>query len=171
MMLALEGADRSGKTTLWEALKLHLPDARFVPRLPLSTELLRVLRAVEDRTTALWEAVYDPSTLYVCDRSFTVSGPVYDRLYGREARELSDLWVERTRVVYVEVPLSELRRRYNATGDDLFDAANYGRVLSIYEEVLPRYTVLRVDGRASPDDNARRVRDWTRSNFAASGAA
>jgi len=146
VIIALEGPDRCGKTTLFNALKKELRDTAFVPSLPYGKELLPVMQYMEARAEALWRALYDPSRVYVCDRCFAFSNVVYGALYGRE--QLCDVsgWLPELRILYIDVPLKELERRYAEVGDDMFDAARYKDVLNLYEKFLPEYEHVRLDG-------------------------
>jgi thymidylate kinase len=146
MIVALEGPDCCGKTTLFRAVSGRLPGAVFVPSLPVTRELLTVMPAVEARQLALWEHLYDPSKLYVCDRHVAVSAPVYDALYCRQAPDIAQHWFREVRPVYLGVPLDELERRYALRGDEYVSKTTLARTLLLYSEVLKKFRCLRLDG-------------------------
>lgn len=146
MILAIEGPDKSGKTTLWRALKAALPSATFVGRLPLPPALFPVMASVELRDSVLWEALYDGSKLYVCDRHLAVSGRVYDAFYGRETLFDWRPWVGRTLVAFLRVDEAVLRERCRTEGDEYCLPDDYPRLCRLYDEVLADFDVLEVSG-------------------------
>lgn len=147
MILALEGPDCCGKSTLFAALrKAGKLAATYVSTMPLSKELMPVMSWVEERQVQLWRALYDPAKLYVCDRTVFTSAPVYDRLFHRPALVPPGEMQGQLLVLYMEVPLEELKRRYAMRGDVYFDAEKYERLLSIYEDVLSHFNVAYLDG-------------------------
>lgn len=167
MILALEGPDCCGKTTVYEELERRWkgqPDWCFVPRLPNSKALMAVMPEVELRQAALWCALHDPRRLYVCDRHVCVSAPVYDAVYGRPCH-VDGMLVEHIRAVYFEVPGAELLRRYKQRGDDLFDAENYGKLKREYERVLPRFQHTRILATEAPALLADIVERYACSEF------
>lgn len=137
MIYALEGPDCSGKSSLYAEVHRQLlsMEIGWVPSLSCSEELLPVMPAVMRRHAQLWEALYDPRRLYVCDRHFAVSGPVYDAYYRRSALDVSE-WYSRVRVLYVDVPLDELYRRQEATGHSPFD---FKRLKLLYSSHLQNF--------------------------------
>lgn len=145
MIIAIEGPDRSGKSTLFEQLRRSLQWARFVPSLPMSPALFKHIAEVEARQACLWEALYDSRQCYICDRSLFVTGLVYDRIYGRPSMDI-ELWRPQIRVLYVEVPVEELQRRHAATGDPLFEADRYAEVIGVYNEIIQGFVHARIDG-------------------------
>lgn len=136
MIVAIEGPDLAGKSTFFERLRPLLPHAKFVNRLPAAKELMPHFNLVEERNIALWRALYDPTKLYVCDRHFTVSSPVYDSLYGRPPLDVSG-W--KVFVIYLRPSLDELLRRYELRGDELFDASRFSEALALYDKVVSQY--------------------------------
>jgi thymidylate kinase len=153
MLIAIEGMDMSGKTTLFRALR-SLPELRrtaigvtFVPTMPLPRELWPAMHHVEVRQLALWDALYDPVKLYVCDRHVAVSAPVYDALHGRPMLVDIGPWVHRICVVYLEVPYETVQARYVTRGDQYFDPSKYAETKRLYTSVLARFECIRLDGR------------------------
>lgn len=143
MIVALEGPDLCGKSTLFDALREVLV-AVYVPRLPLDLALLPHIAAAEARNEALWRALYDPSKLYISDRHFTVTDAVYSRVYGRPRVDYS-FWLPELCIVYLDAPLDLLLYRYNQRGDDTTDSSVLGALLAAYDDVLdefPRVTEL-----------------------------
>src|SRR4051794_15247147 len=121
VIVALEGMDCAGKSTLLEALRPRIRAARFVQPLPLPKQLMPVMSWVEERQLALWTALYDSKTLYVCDRHVAVSAPVYDEYFGRPCVCEWRAWTQYVHVVYLAVLLGELHNRYAKRGDERFD--------------------------------------------------
>jgi len=139
LLICLEGPDKCGKTSMFNALRGKV-DAVFVPGLPIAKELFPVMYLAELRNVKLWELLYDPSRLYVCDRSPLVTHNAYSMVYGRRFVH-SDLLQRETRIAYFKVPEAELRRRYAAIGDENFDAENYSKLLAAYDHVLRDFNV------------------------------
>jgi len=157
MIISIEGPDCSGKSTLFDALKKVLP-AHYV-RTTTTPALLAVMSDMETAHLQLWEALYDPSQLYVCDRSLFVSGLVYGKLYGRKLPDI-DGWRSRVHVVYLECLLSELEHRYRSRGDEMFSEHDFRRVLDLYREVLPLFSYIRVDATAPIAEQTKLVYDY-----------
>jgi thymidylate kinase len=137
MIIAIEGVDCAGKTTLFNALRGRVP-AVFVPSLPLPKELWPVMPWVELRQVSLWEHLYDQEKLYICDRSVFTSAPVYDALMRRPF--LLDLapWKPRVRVLYLHLDDDEIRRRFAERGDEHIGVSQASRIKDLYQSlVLP----------------------------------
>lgn len=156
MILALEGPDRAGKTSVFDALK-GCVDAVYVPSLSLPDGVPAGL--LVSKLAELWEQLYDDSRLYVCDRSLFVSGPVYAALSGSEFPYDWWKWKYRVRVVYIDAPDAVLEARCVATGEP-FDAARLHRLRECYAEVLKEYKCLRLDGTRSIESLVREVLRW-----------
>lgn len=144
MILAIEGPDCSGKTTLFKALK-WMPSYVFVPSLPFDSELKPVMHIVEKRQAAVWKYLYNKRVSYICDRHFSVSSVVYDILYNRPVFDASE-WEPEVRVIYLSVPLEELQKRYSIRGDKHFKADRYEKCLEIYKDVLKGFRHTVIDG-------------------------
>jgi thymidylate kinase len=114
-ILAIEGPDRSGKTTLFNALKMRMPWAR---RLKLHTppELFPYMRLVDERELTLMAAMYDPDVTYIMDRSVFVSGQVYAKNRGETPVNVAE-WRSEVYVAYLDVHTDILLRRHEATAD------------------------------------------------------
>jgi thymidylate kinase len=132
VIFALEGPDRCGKTTVFELLRDKLPEACFVPPIPLPSQLMPVMSYVEQRQAFIWEALYDPKRIYVCDRHFTVSSYVYDSLFGRPHSVDLTPWIPRVRMIYFLCPVQELKRRHLETGDPHFPISKYEQATELY---------------------------------------
>lgn len=114
MLVSVVGPDRVGKTTLFGRLVRELPSAVVVPSVPFAAELLPVARAVEERTAALWKALYDPRQFYLSDRCPFVDNFVYAKVFGRPTEwpeRLLEEWRLQLRCVYLYAPAEELRAR------------------------------------------------------------
>lgn len=156
MIVAIEGPDCSGKTTLFNALVGKVA-ACFVPGLPLDPRLLPVMDAVEERQIALWGALYDPAQLYICDRSVFVSGVVYAKLYNRPVPDVS-AWISRVRVLYMCTLPQVLMERYKERGDSLFDAANFDRIRKLYNDTISQFEQVSSDGNVNEAIDA--IYEW-----------
>lgn len=158
MIVALEGPDRCGKTSVFNAMRERYPDlAKYVPGLPLHAALFPHMAYVELRDSALWGALYDRDRVYVCDRHFAVSAQVYSSVHGRTCAVDCSAWKRELRVVYFDCPLSVLRERHAVAGDELFPAGMYAAVLEQYERALLQYRTVRVDSTQPPDRTAEVV--------------
>lgn len=148
MLVSLEGPDRAGKSTLFQALRAdhRLVDAVFVPSLPATKNIMAIMGEVEVYAERLWRHLYDPTKLYIVDRHMALSAKVYAQLHGRAVNEFP-YWKMQSWIVYVDVPLSELRRRYAAAKDELFDDELYAKLKYLYEQEVRRYQYFRVDGK------------------------
>lgn len=113
---ALEGPDGCGKSTLFDALQAHV-DAKFIRLPPLSPALFSHMAELQIREESLWKQLYDPKTIYICDRHPAVSAPVYDEVFKRSPRLDYSWWYDKVVPVYINVRLTELRRRHASRGD------------------------------------------------------
>ena len=147
MIVALEGPDLCGKTSVFQ--HLIVPGAAMCPGLPMDSELMPHMAAVERRQEAVWRALYDPARLYICDRHFVVTSLVYSKLYGRPVPDYSR-WIPELRVLYFDAPLSVLLDRHAERGDRIAQPEHFGRVLELYDEVLRGFEcVARLDATLS----------------------
>lgn len=151
MLIGVEGADRAGKTSLLEPLAQEmrsrfLDDVVMVTRLPTPKGAFDAWSWVEPVYLHLLQQLYDPSTLYVTDRSMTLSGLVYSTVFERPCRFDPTPWYGREFIVYVEAPLDVLERRWREEGEGVFPVKMYRAVLDEYERRLPSYRHVRVDG-------------------------
>lgn len=142
MIIALEGPDLCGKTTVFN--HLSVPDAAMYPGLPMDPELLPHMAAVERRQEVVWRALYDPAKLYICDRHFVITSLVYSQLYGRPHPDYT-FWYPELRVLYFDAPLGLLLARYKKFGDQIAKAEQYARVLELYREVLQGFKHVALD--------------------------
>lgn len=159
MILAIEGPDASGKSTLYDALQLQCPKWTFIPRKPATKELLQVMHLWEEQQVLLWSALYNPQLTYVCDRFVMVSGPVYAGLRGQKFALQEHFLREFVHVMYIQLSLDELMKRHALRGDKLFDAKNYAQVLDNYESVVATFgkRVCRLDGELPARELAKTV--------------
>lgn len=159
MIVALEGPDLCGKTTVFN--RLVVPDAVMYPGLPMDPELLPHMAAVEARQEAVWQALYDPARLYVCDRHFVVTSLVYSQLYGRQHPDYSR-WIPELRVLYFHVPAGVLLARYRDRGDRIARPEQYSRVLELYGTVLEDFRHVKLAGTEPPEVLAEECARWIR---------
>lgn len=140
MIVAVEGPDCSGKTTLWEALQGKV-EAIFVKRPPLTPEQMSRARELELEDLELWEREHDPSGLYIADRHTAVSALAYGALYGREPLDTSS-WVPRLRVVYLRPTAAQLRARLLERGDSIADPERAAELLAAYDAAVKGFQCL-----------------------------
>lgn len=133
MIFAIEGPDCSGKSTLFTQLQTIVA-ARFV-RLP---PLKQVTHEAMQRELDMWEALYDPAQVYVCDRHVITTDRVYAAYYGRP--QLPPSWIEtHLRVVYIQVEETELVRRHHIRGEIVQDPSRYSEILELYSSMLTSF--------------------------------
>lgn len=144
-IIAIEGPDCCGKTSLLKELKKMLPHLKYVSGLPLPMQLVPLMPYVEQRQEALWRQLYDPFIVYAMDRSFCVTAEVYSKLYKRPLLFDPAPWRREHVVVYLDVPSDVLRLRRERRGD-LFEPQLYERCRELYSEVLTEYITISVDG-------------------------
>lgn len=116
MIIALEGPDCCGKTTLFNALQGRIR-AVFVPKVFTSPGIFAAMSDVSHRDLDFWEHLYDSNRLYICDRHASVSGPVYNMLRGDRSIDVS-LWTRRVVPIVLNPGREELLRRFRARRDD-----------------------------------------------------
>jgi len=144
-IVSLEGPDKSGKTTLFQALQGRL-HATFVPTLPMTSDILKIVDQVERCFERLWISLYDPSKTYIVDRHMSLTNVVYGRLYGRPVSTHNEsFWRRQSVILYLDCPLVTLKQRWTTSPDPLFDMAKYERLVQIYREEVRKYRYIRLD--------------------------
>lgn len=156
MIVAIEGPDCAGKTTLLS--QLHWPSAAFVPRRRCTVEELAAAQYTNRAIDHLWRLLHDPDRLYICDRFHAVSDPVYAPIYGRRCDDFS-YWYTRVKVVLLMPPLELLRRRHADRGDPHFDAMQYERCIYGYAEHVKNFEHA-VFADPSPEDVRCVISSW-----------
>lgn len=136
-IITIEGADKSGKSSLFTTLKSQLT-ATFIQLPPYRRERMPIANDLALRDLELWEAFYNPDTLYICDRHVLVSGAVYNYLYQRPQLRPSEL-VSEIGVLYLDVNTEELCRRHTLCREDIQAAETYETVKQIYSDLLPHF--------------------------------
>lgn len=116
MLIAIEGCDRAGKTTLYEQLKPLLPFATFVPGVPTPVAAKPLMRHFEEFSVAMWSALYDPKAVYVADRCPFVDNVVYAHVYNRPPVSYPE-WDSELRVLHLDPPSEVI----DARGADPWD--------------------------------------------------
>lgn len=153
MIIAIEGPDKSGKTTLLEPLAKAL-QATIVRRFSTPPELMAAMPHVEVLYLQLFGELYDPSKIYVCDRSPTLSAQVYSKVFDRPSYIDVAPWLGRQVIVYVKTHVNALMERHAKDGDDVFPVRLYERTVAEYEQRLKEYpAVIQVDGLWPPERN------------------
>lgn len=146
-IIAIEGPDKCGKSTLFAKLRdADLLFARFTDVPPYGLRRMRIASELALRDLELWEALYDPKTLYVCNRHVIISDAVYSALYKRPRLRASILAAS-IGVVYIDVPTDELARRHEECAEDVQGRDDYDRVKRQYRTVLQyfHHTVITAD--------------------------
>lgn len=147
MIFALEGPDKSGKSTLFEACKHALESSvRFVQGLATPAALLPYMAQICAGQARLWEQLYEPKRVYFCDRNLFLTSLVYDELHGRETTLNIARWIPEVRILYLEVPLEELQKRHTESPDALLLASQLPKLVSLYEKHLRKFMCYRLDG-------------------------
>jgi thymidylate kinase len=147
MILAIEGPDCSGKTTLFNSLNLN---AIKIPSIPLVPGEMQIYASVEKKLLSLWEAMYSPKKVFLCDRSMFVTSTVYSLLRGREVLDFSK-WYKEVAIVYLDVPEEILISRHDTRGEKDILKHEYRVLRKLYEDILTRpwLDILRLDGTKS----------------------
>lgn len=151
MIIAIEGPDCSGKTTLFNAVLGKLENAVYVPSLGMNMTLRQHASMVSRRDLLWWEALYDQDKLYVCDRHPAVSGPVYDALRGSLPASV-DAWYSEVAVFHMKLPTRELEKRLKSRGDDWFKTDQVVRVAALYSGFVKNFDKLVTLNAALPTD-------------------
>lgn len=128
MLLAIEGPDYCGKTTLFAALmrETWVGKPRMIKQPDMSTRLFEHVDELERRELPLWAAI----DRAIVDRFTVISNQVYGRLYGRPLLD-PKLWHSRVVFMYLRQPLEVLIER-SVRGDKLL-RAKLERVSEAYD--------------------------------------
>lgn len=164
MLVALEGPDRSGKTSVWRALvqDSELFAVRFIPNIEADSVLLHAGDAVqlasEQRVDAWLRAFHESRTVYLMDRCPPVSNLVYAVVHKRDVdsrwRTFS-WWSQHLFVVHFDTDEAVLKVR-GATDVEASAAA-------VYRSVLGNVPHVRVNAAAQLSDVVREVRTTLKS--------
>lgn len=145
MIIALEGPNRSGKSTVFRYLQSTFAGVRYVGRVPTPVTLLKHMEYVEQMQEGLFRELYQANETYVTDRNFCVSSLVYSEYGSRPSLIDVNSWLSHLRVIYIDVPVSVLQQRNNeSTQPDL--QVDFVRLKRIYENVISLFHHVRVDG-------------------------
>lgn len=80
MIIAIEGQDGSGKSTVFNHLNRIFHGAEFIQFKETPKEYIDNIGVLEPFMFKLFEQMYDPAKVYICDRFFSVSSRVYARM-------------------------------------------------------------------------------------------
>lgn len=140
MIIAIEGPDGSGKSTVVTHLDRLFRGAQVIQFRSTPREYIDCIQVLEPFVFSLFEQMYDPAKVYICDRFFSVSSRVYARMRNEVSefeRLALDAWaLPELHVIYldqrVEVMLSRLAQR-----DRPYDGGAYARQLrECYKAIL-----------------------------------
>lgn len=139
-VIALEGPDLTGKTTLLGALQKRLPYAmwpvlsiHYTKKILLEPGGATINRAMEAFYSSV--ATMSKTMPALLDRCY-VSDYVYGRVFGREVDLDSIKWVARQlrpRIVYLYTPVEVLLERLKWRGDDFVSAKTLTGVYEGYQ--------------------------------------
>lgn len=139
MIIALEGPDGSGKTTLWQSLRTAFgfahPELVFANFPSMGKDLWPFAEHVEYRDRHLFESVYDEKRTYVTDRFFAVTGPVYGRVFNRHTPDYRT-WYPRLQVIYLAAHPEQLVERLNKRQETPQIRDHFHRIIEAYRETL-----------------------------------
>lgn len=153
MLIAFEGPDGAGKTTLFDAAKLVLPGI-FVPKRVFAPELTNIIEVMDAYCIPLWRALRDTKTTIFVDRCPWISSPVYSSMYARPNAQLfCEEFVSDLLVVYVRVPAYELIARKARTENEVLTEATANRLLTLYDRHVSNFKHIVLDGRNSVEYN------------------
>lgn len=96
MIIAIEGQDGSGKSTVIEHLKKRFRGAYFIQFPETPKQYIESIDILEPFVFSLFEQMYEPRSVYITDRFFSVSSRVYSRFrdeYNTFSENELDAWV------------------------------------------------------------------------------
>lgn len=134
-IIAIEGADKCGKSTLFAQLLGVMVRPKFIQLPSFGKDRMHIASNLALRDLELWEAFYDPKQLYICDRHVIISDAVYSQLYKRPRLRESPLKTEIS-VLYLDIAVKELKHRHSTCKEDVQDSHQYGLVRVLYDRVL-----------------------------------
>lgn len=137
IIIALEGPDGCGKSTLYRRLKqlLTFDNMKFVNWGPFDRDLWDQIHKLEQRDMALFSSVYDRTTTYICDRFAVVTGPIYARVFNRPLPVYRGPWEPGGLVVcYLRVPRYVALQRMHDRGDMGVIVAHHEQIYREYED-------------------------------------
>ena len=160
MIIAIEGVDCAGKSWLFNSVAEELPGVVQVPRLLATPSTMHCMREITRSLVHLWSCVYDPERVYLCDRFFAVSSPVYDRLYRRPELDFSS-WYKCTYVILLDPSVAKLKERYKARGDELTTFDNIVKAKQLYSEHVKNFVHKRFTGKVKVEEAVKCVISWS----------
>lgn len=160
MIIAIEGVDCAGKTYLFDRMADAMLGSIPVTRRPATQVTMLNMRELTLTIQHLWTCMYDPERVYLCDRFFAVSSPVYDRLYRRPELDFSP-WYKCTYVILLDPSVSKLKERYKARGDELTTFDNIVRAKQLYSEHVKNFVHKRFTGKVKVEEAVKCVISWS----------
>lgn len=140
-IIAIEGPDKCGKSQLFAELKnlIWWPmQPVFVEQTSFGRERMHIAAELSLRELEMWEALYIPTKLYVCNRHVLITDAVYSYVYSRKL--LRDSFLRGgILVVYMDVDTSELARRNIQCKEDIQNPEGYNAVKQRYATVLQKF--------------------------------
>lgn len=154
-MIIIEGPDGAGKSTLIHQLQAKNPGIKIAPRASTSMG-----GALTGHDLVYWLRYYGVEHGYVYDRHPSISGPVYDAVFGRVVdavaadvvRGALRLIMENARVIYCRPPRREIVKAVNES--DQMDGVDreIHRIIDTYDAIMG--SMIRHE-----------VYDWTRNEL------
>lgn len=134
MLISIVGPDRVGKTTLFESLKRESHLFKFVGGLPVDPVLMPYMQHVEAHYFHMWEQLYEPSRVYITDRSSFLDALVYSEMYGRPLPHFDCAWMDCSRFILLDAPTEVLQARGDPIEKDFGKARElYRKHTSVYQ--------------------------------------
>lgn len=145
MIVAIEGPDCAGKSSLFGALKGRIAATFFRYPAVSRDDFTERITELEERDLYFWEQLYDPGRLYISDRFTAVSSMAYARMYGRRSVDCKP-WVPELRVLYLRVPAVVLQARLARRGDAIQRPDLCSDAVASYNVVVQEFQHATLDG-------------------------
>lgn len=143
MIIAIEGCDGAGKTTVVTHLSRLLPSAMIIQFRQTPPMYLKAVDVLEPFFFSLFEQMYNPYTVYVCDRFFSVSSRVYAEINKMPfTLDGLDTWVmPELHVILLDTQPKLLLERFEQEEDRPVDEAYFQNLRTLYFKVCQNLSV------------------------------
>lgn len=137
MIIAIEGPDGSGKSTVVTHLSRLLPSVKILQFRHTPAAYLEYIEDLEPVVFSLFEQMYDPASVYICDRFFSVTSRVYAEGRGGECPiDDFDAWVmPELHIILLKTPLEMLITRFKPDNRPIDAGKHLERLQSFYHRV------------------------------------